>query len=82
MWHYDESRRLTQEEWDGWGGCIVLVRGLRKLNENFSYERDLMEKHGIEFVIDGESCDCDEFYVEVVDGDGVEEIAKIIEGAG
>lgn len=78
VWSYDEDRRLTKKEWESWNGFIVLVTGLRKCDPKFSYEKEYMEKHGVEFRIDGESCGRDEFEVEFVDNDGSQIIKEIL----
>ena len=79
VWHYDHERRLTTEEWDSWNNFIVLVCGIRECDESFSYEKEYMEKHNTRFRLDGESCGCDEFELEIVDSSGVDEINHLIE---
>lgn len=55
VWHYDEHRRLTLEEWNEWfKSGIALVSGIHVS------ERDELDG-------DGELCTCDEFDVEIVD---------------
>jgi len=78
VWNYDENRRLTKEEWESCNNFIVLVCGLRKCDPTFSYEKEYMEKHKVEYRIDGESCGCDEFEVEFVENDGSQIIEEIL----
>jgi hypothetical protein len=77
VWKYDEDKRFTVDEWDQQlqhNGLGVLVCGVATRK---GYEPEWMT-----FVndcrIDGELCHEDEFFVEIVDNDGSEEIKQII----
>jgi len=62
VWHYDEFRRINEEEWKEWAEAeIVNCRGLR-----ISEGTPELDVQGQEY-IDGETCTIDEFSVEFVD---------------
>ena len=70
VWHCEEPRRLTLEEWGRWkepSMAIVLVRGIRVCEDNPN-ENGMGHKAGDER-IDGECCSCEEFDVEIVSED-------------
>lgn len=78
VWHYDKNRRFTEEEWkDQMNHCGlgVLVRGVATRK---GYEPEWMTFVN-DCYLDGELCDSEEFFVEIVDNDGSEEIKQIIE---
>ena len=90
VWSEDTDVRLTVEEYEKWIDTdaypehkgppfIICVVGIRKLDNNFPYEREYKEKHGVDFRIDGEMCSGTEFDVEFVDDDGTENILNLLE---
>ena len=79
VWDYDETRRMTVEEWKSWDGFVCLVSGIRKCQpDEYSYEKEYIDKFGKEFRVDGENCSCSEFEVQLVDDIGTKEISELI----
>lgn len=67
VFHYDEHRRVSLDEWNKWitpSPFIILVRGHRICDSE--YEKKLFDVERW----DGESCGVDEFDMEIVDSDG------------
>jgi len=78
LWDHNEYRRITLEEFDNGKGKIpvnqIIVSGIRKPK----LENEI-KIFGDKYRIDGELENFDNINIEITEGDGVEEIKKLIE---